>query len=125
MTWIIRWNGKEHSSDDFTIADLGAIEKATGTPWSTCNVLRDVKVARAFLAVVMLHEGASEDEVADALGKVTLRTLKSAFEWRVDGEEEEHEEVDPSAQPPNSTSVASSIGGGATAGSPAIPASSG
>lgn len=123
MTWIIKWDGHEMSSDDFLIGDLESIEKATGTPWSVCNVFKDVKVAKAFLAVAMLRQGESEAEVVAALDAVTLRTLKSAFEWRAD-EEEEHEEPDPSAPNPSSTSPGSSTGAIDQAGSPATPAGS-
>ena len=123
MTWIIKLDGIRLESDDFTIAELGEVEKATGEPWSTTNPLRSIKAAEAFLAVVMLRSGRPEPEVIAALESLTLRTLKSAFEWQAD-EEGEQEERDPSAPNPSSTSPDSSTGDGGTAGSPATPAGS-
>jgi len=88
MAWIIKWDGKELNSDDFLISDLQEIEKATGEPWSTANCYRSVKVARAFLAVALLRLGKSEMEVADALGTVTLKTLKNTFDFVPDEDDE-------------------------------------
>ena len=84
MSWLVRWDNVEMSSDDFLIEDLESVEKATGVPWSVANPLREIKVARAFLAVALLRAGKSESEVAAALGKVTLGTLKTAFDYKPD-----------------------------------------
>ena len=86
MSWLIRWDDVEMSSDDMLIEDLENVEKSTGSPWSVANPLRDIKVARAFLAVAMLRSGKTEEQVADALGKITLATLKTAFDWKPDDE---------------------------------------
>jgi len=84
MTWKIKWDGEEFSSDDMTIEDLGSIEKATGEPWSTANPLRTVRVAKAFLAVALLNGGRTDDQVAQVLSTVTLKTLKNVFTYEPD-----------------------------------------
>lgn len=88
MSWLVRWDDVELNSDEFLIEDLESVEKSTGVPWSVCNPFREVKVARAFLAVALLRAGKTENEVADALGRVTLGTLKSAFDYKPDDEME-------------------------------------
>lgn len=80
MTWIVQWDGQRVSSDDFTLDDLIALEKETGTPWSALNPMREVKIARAFLRTAIKHSGGDPDE-AD---KATLRRLKHVFEFEED-----------------------------------------
>ena len=121
MTWVIRFEDIETTSDEFLIEDLESVEKSTGEPWSVANPLRSVKVAKAFLAVVLLRAGRSEDEVVAALAKVTLALLKHAFEYRPDSEGEVQEEVDPSGRPRPRTSRNSSRMGRGKGGSRATP----
>jgi hypothetical protein len=74
VTWITRWDGVEHSSDDLTLGDLDRLEQQTGVPWSALNPLREIKVAKAFLALV-----SGQDVEAMTLGQI-----KAAFDWRPD-----------------------------------------
>jgi hypothetical protein len=119
MSWLIRHNGVQFSSDDFTIEDLGEIEKATGTAWSIANPIREIKQARAFLATAMLRSGRSEAEVEAMLNQITLRSLKNAFEYVADEDAdaapEEIDEADPLPAPslitPGSSHGASDKGG--------------
>ena len=108
MSWLIKWDGQELNSDDFTIADLGRVEKESGEPWSTANPFRDVAVARSFVGVALRRQGLGDKDVTAALDQVTLRRLKTAFEW-VDDDSEggEQEEPDPSAPPPDPTTPGS------------------
>ena len=96
--WIIRVGDEKVESDDFLIEDLEAIEKAGGSPWSIANPLRDIKVARAFLAVAMLRQGKTDRETEAELKKMTLKTLKGTFEYRSDddvpGEDESEDPLD-------------------------------
>lgn len=108
--WIIKHNGTEFSSDDFLIEDLENVERATGSPWSTANPLRDVKTARAFLAVAMLRQGSPNAEVETALKLITLKSLKNAFEFKSDDEEEGHEDADPSPDLPETSGRVSRSG---------------
>lgn len=96
MTWRITFAGVDMTSDDFTIGELGEVEKVSGVPWSIANPLREVKVARAFLAVALLRSGVPDREVAAHLEKVTLRKLKHAFSYEPDEDQEGEEEPDPS-----------------------------
>ena len=82
--WTITWQGTEHSSDDFTLEELGATEKASGTPWSVSNPLREVTVARAWLAVVLVRGGMDDAEVAAQLDTLTLGRIKDAFAYVAD-----------------------------------------
>lgn len=123
MSWLIRHQGMEFSSDDFLIEDLGAVEKATGESWAIANPLRNVAVAKAFLAAAMLRTGRPEAEVESALTLVKLRQLKKAFTYVDDDGEEEDEEVDPSAPTPSPTSVNSSTGAPPKGGRPPSPES--
>lgn len=105
-------------SDDMTVEELGEVERISGTPWSIANPLREVTVAKAFAAVVLLRSGVPEKEVPARLTTLTARDLKNAFEWVEDDAEAEgeHEEPDPSAPPPAPTTPASSPGARAGAG---------
>lgn len=109
MTWIIRVGDETVSSDDFTIEDLGNIETSAGTIWSVANPLREAKIAKAFLAVAMLHLGKTEQEVIDALNTITLKTLKNTFSL-VPDEEEGDEAADPTQDRPAQISRGSSRG---------------
>jgi len=82
--WLIHIDGQTVESDDFLIEDLEQIEKATGVPWSISNPLKEIKVAKAFLATAMLRIGKSNEEVAAALKTVTLGTIKNAFDYKPD-----------------------------------------
>lgn len=94
MTWIVQWGGQRVSSDDFTLGDLIALEKETGTPWSGLNPLREVKVAVAFLRVAVGRLGGDPDEADSA----TLKQLKHVFAfepdepWPGDGEDGEDDD---------------------------------
>ena len=121
--WLIKVGDKTVESDDFTIGDLEEIEKATATPWSIANPLRDIKVARAFLATAMLREGVADREVEQALRTITLRSLKNTFAFKPDDEDEPEvrsEEDDPLDRPAR-TSRASSRGRATKGGSRARP----
>jgi len=96
MPWLIKHNGVVFDSDDFTIADLGEIEKATDVPWSIANPLREIKVARAFLAVALLRSGRTDKEVEKALALITLKALKRSFELVPEVDKGESPEVDDS-----------------------------
>lgn len=80
MTWIVRWGGERVTSDDFTLDDLIALEKETGTPWSALNPLREIRIARAFLRVAINRTGGDPDD-AD---RATLGRLKHVFEFEED-----------------------------------------
>lgn len=112
MTWNIRHNGMSFSSDDFLIEDLAEIESATGVPWSVANPLREIKVAKAFLAAAMLRSGRSDVEVETALKMLTLKHLKKAFAFVVDEDDEGETdaEPDPSVPPPSPITPGSSTG---------------
>ena len=88
MAWMIKYQGQTLDSDDFTIEELGEVERASGEPWSVVNPLRSVKVARAFLAVLMLRT-MDKDEVPSALKALTLKKMRTAFEYRSDEEDDD------------------------------------
>ena len=87
MAWTIKYGGQTLDSDDFTIEELGEVERASGEPWSIINPLRSVKVARAFIAVLMLRT-MDKDEVPSALKALTLKKMRLAFEYRPDEDED-------------------------------------
>ena len=121
MSWIVRWQDTEINSDDFLIEDLEQIEKATGTPWSIANPLRDIKVAKAFIAVAMLRAGKSDTQVALALNALTLGTLKTAFDFKPEDEATSESVPTTPKKSRARTSPGSSPTGRATDGSPATP----
>lgn len=83
MTWVIQIpDGPKVESDDFTLDDLDKIEKQTGTFWSVMNPLRESKVARAFLQTAYTHAGLDPADVDN----LTMKTLKSMFDFVPDGE---------------------------------------
>lgn len=114
MTWVIKHNGMEFSSDDFLIDDLAEIEKVTETPWSVSNPLRSIPTARAFLAAAMLRSGKSHAEVEITLKHITLKSLKRSFEFVPDQDDDDTEEESP--DPLDSPSPSSSGGARRTAG---------
>ena len=124
MAWLIRVGDGEVSSDDFTIAELGEVEAAAGEPWSVANPLRSVKIARAFLAVALLRLGRTQDQTADELEALTLRTLKGAFVYVPDDDDEEPAPVGPTSRR-GRTTRGSSPGARTTGGPPAKSAPSG
>jgi hypothetical protein len=87
MTWLITVGEGTVESDDFTIGDLGQIEKESETYWSIANPLRSSRVARAFLRVAYRRSGRDPEEV-DGL---TLGQLKSMFDFRADADDGEPE----------------------------------
>jgi hypothetical protein len=120
VSWLIKFGGVELDSDDFTIEELGEVEKVSGVPWSLANPLREISVAKAFLAVVLLRTGTSERDLMKELEALTLGKIKRSFEWVDDGSDQEgEEEPDPSDQPPSQTSPPSSPGEPGKAGSQA------
>lgn len=78
MTWVVSLpDGQKVESDDFTLADLIAIEKETGTPWSILNPYKDGSVAIAFYRTALrMTDG--DPKVADS---ATLKDLKRMFEF--------------------------------------------
>lgn len=117
MSWLIKFDGTEVLSDDFTVEELGEVEKVSGVPWSICNPLREAKVAMAFIAVALLHAGRDQDDIADILEKLTLGQMKNAFEFVPDNsligdadEPEPAEQEGEQSSPPVSISPGSSTG---------------
>jgi hypothetical protein len=86
MGWGITIDGHRMESDDFLLDDLATVEKSTGTPWSLANPWKDVAVAKAFARVVLIHSGLSVEEADERLKSLTLRDVKSAFEFIDDNE---------------------------------------
>ena len=86
MTWVMTLPARAGTveSDDFTLDDLDAIEKATGQPWSTLNPWRDAKVAREFIRTAYRHTGITDEQADDATRRIALRHVKSLFEHRPD-----------------------------------------
>jgi hypothetical protein len=105
MPWKIKVPDFEMDSDDMTIAELGRVEKISGTPWSVANPYRDVGVAKAFYLLALERSGASRNKAEKIVNELTLKDFKNAFEWikDADDEEVEAEEPDPSVQPPETT----------------------
>lgn len=81
MTWIIRVPDHDPvESDDFTLDDLIKIEKGSGVPWAILNPFKDGAVAREFYRVALRMSGEDPKQADD----VTLRRMKSLFDWRED-----------------------------------------
>lgn len=96
VTWIVKVGSEQISSDDFTLEDLIALEKETGTPWSGLNPLREAQVARAFLRIAIKRLGGKPDDADNA----TLKQLKHTFAFEADepwpgGEEAAEEDSAP------------------------------
>jgi len=108
MTWIMSLpDGGTVESDDFLLSDLETIEKETGEYWSTMNVLRTAKVARAFLRVAYQRTGRDPADV-DLL---TMKFLKSCFDFRAD--DEAPAEAEGTAADPTKGRTSRSSSGGA------------
>lgn len=103
MAWIIRTPNGEVSSDDFTLSDLGEVEAETGEPWSTLNVFRSIKVAKAFMRIAYRHVGLDPDEV-DGL---TLGAWKHSFDFTEDKPFPGGDDADPLGSPNQSSSESS------------------
>jgi hypothetical protein len=81
MAWKITMNGQDFNSDDMTLGELGDVEEATGKPWSLLNPWTDVATAKAFARIALSHQGLSGDELDGAVESLTLRDVKSAFDF--------------------------------------------
>lgn len=111
-SWLIKVDGLEFSSDDFLIADVGEIEKASGDSWYIANPLVSTAVARAFLAAAMIRSGRTAEVVEKYLTGMRLAELKRAFTYVADDQDGgEVEEVDPSDPSPSPTTPSSSPSG--------------
>jgi hypothetical protein len=94
MGWVITWGGTRYPADDFTLDDLGRCEKESGTPWSLMNPLREARVAKAFLGVVLDRAGVPDGEPRDAyLDRLTLRQVRDIFTYDSDDEDPAGTEV--------------------------------
>jgi hypothetical protein len=118
MPWIVTFDGVQLDADDMTVEELGEVERISGVPWSIANPLREVKVAKAYVAVALLRAGRDKSDVAGQLTALRQRDLKGVFDWRDDDQEGqgEQEELDPSDPPPAPTSPSSSPSGRPAAG---------
>lgn len=96
MSWEITYQGNHLNSDDFTLDELEAVEKASGVPWSILNAYREVRVAKALLAVLLVRLGQSDAQMTDTLTKLTMRDIKNVFTWIPEDGEEKNNEVDDS-----------------------------
>jgi len=118
MTWLIKIpDGPVVESDDFTLDDLGRIEKDSDTFWSIANPLRSAAVARAFLKTAYRRAGMDETEV-DAL---PMKYLKSVFDFRADDEPAGEAETDPTPGRKARTSRNSSGGARRSTTGPPVP----
>jgi len=106
MTWIVKWQGEEYSSDDFTLDELGRIEKESGTAWSVLNPLRTAAVAKAFLRVALARAGEEPGKV----DKLTAGQIKWCFDFRPDEADKDIVSEGTEPDPLTSTSPDSSPG---------------
>lgn len=125
MSWLIKIRGSEVSSDDFTLEELEAVEKASGTPWSVLNAYREIRVAKAMLAVVLVRLGVPDTLMVKELSALTLRDIKSAFVWVPDeddggggGGDDDDDPLDPTPPPPPTSQKSSAGASSVTTGRP-------
>ncbi len=114
MSWKINFDGSSFEFDDFTIEELGAVEKIADITWSQIHPWRSILAAKAFLTVALMRQGLSDAEISERLQKLTLGEIKDAFEFVMDpipSEEPEAEsEGEVSADPLPSSTPRSSPG---------------
>lgn len=84
MSYVIRTTAGEINTDDFTLADLGWCEEQSGTPWSIQNPWKSIKVAKAMHRTALVRLGVAEADAEAATERLTLRQMKSMFQWRED-----------------------------------------
>lgn len=117
MAWIIEIGGGRVTSDDFTLEDLGDIEKATEQPWSLLNPLASIPVAREFLRVALRILGDGDPEAT--VQGLKAKELRSAFTFESDVPLEGDEDADPLDRRSTSTRSSSRGARGGISGDPA------
>ena len=81
MAWRIVFDGSQVVSDELTVGELEAVEKAAGAPWSLLNPLKSVQQAKAFLGVLMVRSGLTDEQMTERVGRLTLGDIKEAFQY--------------------------------------------
>lgn len=115
MGWLIKIDGHEVSSDDLTLDDLDALEKATGTPWSALNPWRHATHAREFIRRALVLSGVPQEDADARADNLRLSDIKGAFDFVDDttGEREASPDI-----PLGRSSRSSSRGGPRGSGGP-------
>ena len=121
MPWLVKFQGEELNTEDLTLDELEAVQKATAsatgdiTPWILLNPVEDMAVAKAFLALSLVKSGLEDDVARSKVGALTLREIKGAFEFIQPGADLPTQYVDgqpdPKAAPEEPTSGSSGPGG--------------
>lgn len=81
MAWFTRVGVTWRTSDDLTLDELEAIEKASGVGWAYINPLVSSDTARALLAAWLVRDGGTDEEVKATVAAMTAKTLKHTFRY--------------------------------------------
>lgn len=79
-TWQVRYEGANMLIDDLTWAEIESVEQATGVPWSMQNPFQSAAVAQAWLALLLVRQGKSDEEAREAVRAMTVRQFKGCFD---------------------------------------------
>ncbi len=77
-------DGAWHSTDDLTGAELEAIEKVVGTPWSILNPFKEIAAYRAIVAAFAIRDGMTDSELREWFGARTAKQLGDGLDVATD-----------------------------------------
>lgn len=87
-SWLLTLEGyPQVSTDDLTLDELEAAEKACGVPYTLMDPHVSVRIAKALLGVVLtranlgagMSQADAEDKALQTVGKLPVRRLHGAF----------------------------------------------
>jgi hypothetical protein len=71
------------TTDELTLDDIETAEKVAGIPWVLLNPLASAKEAKAFLTLLLMRAGVTEDEALKAASKTPLARLAGSFTFEM------------------------------------------
>lgn len=109
------------STDDLTVAELEAVEKAADTPWSILNPLRSIPAYRALVGAFCIRKGMPDEETKKWFEARTQSQMLEGVKW-VDTDDLPTTFEDGIPKAEDDTSTNGSVGDGNT--SDSLPMSS-
>jgi len=81
VAWSVRVGETWQSTDDLTLDEIEAVEKASGVSWGFLNPLRSAAAAKALYAAFLVRDGVPDDEARTQVGALRLKTAKHTFRY--------------------------------------------
>jgi len=110
--WRIRLDGyPDVTTDELTLDDIETAEKVAGIPWVLLNPLASAKEAKAFLTLLLMRAGVTEDEALKAASKTPLAKLAGSFTFEMQNRQPATSSIVGGGEPDPPSSAATSVDG--------------